>query len=590
MKFPYGICDFHKIITEGYVYIDRTDRIPLLEEAGSQLLFLRPRRFGKTLLLSMLENYYDVALANKFDELFGHLAIGQHPTPKHNQYVVLKWDFSLVDPQGDVRAIRQALHDHVNSSLQTFARRYQDVLPYPVEIDRRNAVYSLESALAAVQSSAYKLYLLIDEYDNFANEVMMGNRPLRKARYEDLLYSEGALKTLFKAVKALSAGRGVDRVFITGVSPVVLSDITSGYNIAESIYLRPEFNDLCGFGESEIADTLHQIVQDLSAEKATEALTMMQTFYNGYCFAYNKETFVYNPTLALYFMKEFQLKGRYPEEMLDENLAMDRGKITYISQLPQGEQLILDTLNEASPLCIQRLAHRFGVEDMLTAAKDNTFMASLLYFFGVLTFGGQTELRKLILKIPNLVVRKLYVERIQEMFLPDFRSDEVAQICETFYLSGNLQPLCDFIEQRYFKVFDNRDYRWTNELTIKTVFLTLLFNDLYYIIDSEPSLDRGYADLIMILRPDMRQSRLLDILIEFKYVSLKDAKLSGEAIRQLSMDELKGFAPVQQKLREAQAKLNGYRQTLASTYGDTLRLHAYSVVALGFERVVWVEV
>jgi len=399
MKFPYGICDFHKIITEDYLYIDRTDRIPLIEEAGSQLLFLRPRRFGKTLLLSMLENYYDVARTDEFEELFGHLAIGQYSTPKHNQYFVLKWDFSLADPQGDVRAIRQALHDHVNSSLQTFARRYQDLLPYPVEIDRRNAIYSLESALAAVQSSAYKLYLLIDEYDNFANEVMMGSRTLSKERYEDLLYSEGSVKTLFKAIKALSAGRGLDRVFITGVSPVVLSDITSGYNIAKNIYLTPQFHDLCGFQELEIQDTLRQITaeSDLLINQADEALTMMRAFYNGYCFALNnKEAFVYNPTLALYFMEHFQETCHYPEEMLDENLAMDRGKITYISQLPGGRQVILDALNEEQPLTIERLAHRFGVEDMLEAMKDKTFMASLLYFFGILTFGGRTpeDLRK----------------------------------------------------------------------------------------------------------------------------------------------------------------------------------------------------
>lgn len=188
---------------------------------------------------------------------------------------------------------------------------------------------------------------------------------------------------------------------------------------------------------------------------------MMRTFYNGYCFAYNKETYIYNPTLALYFLEQFQETCQYPREMLDENLAMDRGKITYI---------------------------------------------------------------------------------------------------------------------------------WANELTIKTVFLTLLFNDIFYIMDSEPSLERDYADLIMILRSDMRQYQLLDMLIEFKYVSLKDVDLSGEQVKQLTVEKLKALTPVRQKLAKSKSKLEDYQQALKSTYGDVLRLHTYSVVAVGFDRLVWTEV
>jgi hypothetical protein len=289
-------------------------------------------------------------------------------------------------------------------------------------------------------------------------------------------------------------------------------------------------------------------------------------------------------------MEHFQETGHYPNNMLDENLAMDRGKITYISKLPGGERVILDALNSEQPLTIDRLAARFGVEDVVSAVKDHTFMASLLYFFGVLTLGGQTPEHELILKIPNLVVRKLYVERIQEMLLPDFNRNEAGQLAKVFYTTGELQPVCDFVEQRYFKVFDNRDYRWANELTIKTAFLTLLFNDLYYIMDSEPALARGYADLLMLRRPDLRQSRLLDMLIEFKYVSLPEVKLSGEAVRQCSRAELCALAPVQQKFAEAAAKLTSYRQTLEAAYGAALCLHAYSVVAVGFERLAWVEV
>ncbi|MEN8219314.1 MAG: hypothetical protein ABFS56_23725 [Pseudomonadota bacterium] len=198
-------------------------------------------------------------------------------------------------------------------------------------------------------------------------------------------------------------------------------------------------------------------------------------------------------TNVLYFMKNLQETCQYPRQILDDNLAMDRGKIVYISQLPHGEQVITNVLNEEEPLAIAQLASRFGVNEMLTATKETPFMASLLYYFGVLTFGGYTSGGELILRIPNLVVRKLYIEQIQKMLLPEsMAKDEAGRVAKLFYQTGNMQPLCQFMEQRYFKVFDNRDYRWTNEFTLKMAFLTLLFNDTFYIMDSETSLGTGY--------------------------------------------------------------------------------------------------
>ena len=180
MRFPYGISDFHQLITEGYFYVDRTDRIPVIEDLGKQLLFLRPRRFGKSLLISMLANYYDVAKAGEFDRLFGHLAIGRNPTPRHNQYFVMRWDFSLVAASGSAEEIAQALHDHINARIRDFAVSYRHLLPPTLEINPRNAIASFESALTAVQQTPHKLYLLIDEYDNFANELAMGGQPAAK--------------------------------------------------------------------------------------------------------------------------------------------------------------------------------------------------------------------------------------------------------------------------------------------------------------------------------------------------------------------------------------------------------------------------
>nr|VFK40724.1 MAG: Predicted AAA-ATPase [Candidatus Kentron sp. SD]VFK46231.1 MAG: Predicted AAA-ATPase [Candidatus Kentron sp. SD] len=590
MKFPYGISDFDSLITRKFHYVDRTDQIPLLERAGDQLLFLRPRRFGKSLLLSMLENYYDLNKADRFEELFGHLAIGKNPTPEHNRYFVLKWDFSEVSPMGDGEEIRRNLYDYLNTRISDFRDYHREIVGESLQVDPQNALSSFHSLLAATRQAGHPLYLLIDEYDNFANELMMGRRSAEEDRYRAILSGEGCMKALFKVIKATAGSRGLGRVFITGVSPVVMSDLTSAYNVAKNIYLQPHFNALCGFREEEIAGILSEIARecDLSESQTGEALAMMRTFYDGYRFSRRAEKRVYNPTLALYFLEEFQRDCRYPDRILDSNLAMDRGKMHYIAQLPEGRRLIFDALEEAGSVTIFELADRFGVEDMLHAPKDTGFVASLLYYFGILTQGGVTPFGELILTIPNLVIRKLYAESIREMLLPEGRDADMARgATEALYQRGDIAPLCEFVEKKYFKIFSNRDYASANELTVKTAFLTLLFNDTLYIMESEAEIERGHADLTLIVRPDMRQYRILDILIEFKFVSLDEAGFDGKALEKMDTEALRALPAVQRKQREAEAGLARYREKLNRKFGDVLRLKSFSVVAVGFERVVF---
>lgn len=583
MKFPYGLSDFATLIQENYFYQDRTSLIPVIEDVGRQLLFLRPRRFGKSLLLSMLEHYYDLNRADRFDMLFGQLAIAKIPTPLHNRYFVMKWDFSQIKAEGDIHQIEAAIHEHINDCIKEFASRYEAILPVSIEINPNNAISSWRSALLSVQKTPHKVYLLIDEYDNFANEVMMA----RKEDYGSLLYGEGLLKTVFKAVKAAAGGLGLDRVFITGVSPVVLSDMTSGYNVVKNIYLKPEFNALCGFTEDEIA----QVLQHMHAEGATwseeEALDTMRTFYNGYRFCKRARESIYNPTLSLYFLDELGRYGEYPDRILDENLAMDRNKLIYISRIEHGEELLLQALDHDGALAIPQLAQRFGVEDMLAARKDRTFMTSLLYYFGVLTQVDINAYGDTILKVPNLVARSLYVERLQELWLTAYEDkDAVAPLSRLVCQTGDLQPLCDFIENRYFPILSNRDYRWSSELLIKVMFMTVLFNDNLYMMVSEIEVNHGYADLALILRPDRRKYQALDLLLEFKYLGLKELGLSGEQVRNLSHEQLAALPLVIAKFNKAEQQAQRYGSTLIERY--TLRdLRGFAVVALGLERVVW---
>ena len=593
MKFPYGIHDFKQIVTKGLVYCDRTNRIPILEETGKSLLFLRPRRFGKSLLLSMLENYYDLALEDKFEEIFGHLLIGKNPTDLHNKYFILKFDFSCIDPTGSADDVKQSMYDHINGSIKEFVLYYQDYFLPEIEINEKNALSSIKSLITSVRMTPYPVYLLIDEYDNFANEVMIGIKneiKSEKDSYEALVHEKGPLKTFFKVIKALSGESLFGRTFITGVSPVVLSDITSGYNIAKNIYLDPEFNDLCGFTKEEVKELIAQVAKKcgLDNKQANEAFRMMKSYYNGYAFSYDKKADIYNPTLAIYFLEELYRRCKYPREMLDSNLAADEAKLRYVSSITKGRQFLLDLVKDDNSTAISKLEKRFGINEMLSAkSKDFTFIASFLYYFGVLTIAGETSDGDIMLKTPNLVTQKLYISRIRKMLLPepDIRDDGLFA-AKKLYQKGNIKPVCEFVERKFFKVFSNRDYRWANELTLKTAFLTLLYNDILYIMDSESEQDRRYTDLTMIIRPDMRKFEIFDVLLEFKFVTLDEAGLTGEEAKKLSRQKLEKLPQIQSKMKDARKRLKDYGDAMEAKYKN-LRLKRFAVVSLGFERVVW---
>ncbi len=592
IKYPYGMADFKSIIKEGYFYCDKTDKIHQLENSKSQV-FIRPRRFGKSLVLSMLENYYDVAEKDEFEQIFGNLKIGREPTQLRNSYYILKFDFSCVDPTGTAQDIKQSLFNHINSCIEHFNAfyRYKGYDLPKIKINYDDALVSLRSLASSVSMTPYPVYLLIDEYDNFANTVMMGIQS-REDNYKAIVHDEGPLRTFFKTIKSLTSSSMFDRVFITGVSPVVMSDITSGYNIAENIYFEPEFNDLCGFKQKEIEDAIKNIIKECKFEKKKikQAVDLIRTYYNGYRFSKTKKEYIYNPTLCLYFFKQFQKSCSYPDKMLDSNLAMDESKLEYIAQIPGGTDILMN-LTQTNQILISDIKDRFGIKEMLEDwSKDNSFLVSFLYYFGVVTISGTTKDLKTILKVPNLVIKSLYVERLQKFFLPEpMVRDEGKRAADQVYTKGDILPLCKFMEKKYFKVFSSRDYRWANELTLKTAFLTLLYNDLIFIMDSELELEQRYADLTMIIRPDKRHGKVFDVLIEFKFIKLTDIKINKQKISKLSMDELMNISQVKSNFQKGKAQVKDYAAKLEKKYKD-LRLQKFVVVSLGFERVCFKKI
>ena len=405
MKFPYGLADFYSIRKEGYFYQDRTAFIRTLEERGKQLVFLRPRRFGKSMWISTLANYYDVARANDFPMLFGDLAIGQDPTPLHNQHFILRWNFSKVAAFGEVETIIQVLYDHINAQIEAFGVRYAAWLPQPITIHPENAISSFESLLSAIAGQPYKLYLFIDEYDNFANEIAMGGARSDTERYEKMVTGDGVLKTVFKNIKAAMGEGRMDRVFVTGVSPMLLSDLTSGFNTATDISLEQQVHDLCGFTEPEVTHMTQTVGRqcDFAPEQIEQMIALMRTFYNGYTFQPSARGLLYNPTLTLYFLDKTQLDRQPPQKMLDVNLAMDKNKLEYIASRPGSEKMILKLLENNPQLAVRELCPRFRRNDLTQATTEH--LAALFFYFGLATTDGRTESGTLRLRIPNLIVR-----------------------------------------------------------------------------------------------------------------------------------------------------------------------------------------
>ena len=628
LKFPYAIRDFEKIIDGGYLYVDRTHHIRFVEEWGYELLFMRPRRFGKSLWLSTLMNYYDVAKSDDFERLFGHLSIGQDPTPFHNAYMVMRWDFANVRADGTLNEIFQSLSNHINVCIQNFQRDYRDYLDFTAEINPEDALASFASLVGVVRASGHKLYLFIDEYDNFANEVLMTPKQrtnqeteAQRKRYVDLVRGEGLFKTLFKNLKSAGSGDGLDRVFMTGVSPIVLSDVTSGANTFKNISWWQELNDLCGFTKAELLGLVNQLLDGSEMETEIEnietelgkIIALMENYYNGSLFIddFRKVKLddvpkVYNPTLAFYFLEEFQARGDYPKQLLDENLRPDDHKLAHIASYKEGAALLDDAFARDRQITVRTLRKKFGVRDLLDVDLQKDHLAVLLCYLGALTCVGETKSGRNILEIPNLVIRQLYSERVltQRVESDDTLVRAGMATADTLFETGNIASICAFAQEHLLRLYKGRDAIDFNELTLKTIFMMLLYHTDMYLVYSEAQVERRFGDLLMLLRPGMRHTELYDILIEFKHLRLSEATeevltkkgkatrraLKGEDAKTRPADELMALDNVKAKFDEARTQLYDYRQKLVQEHGEDLNLRCYVVLSVGFDRILWEEV
>ena len=533
-QLPLGIADFGRIMLENYYYADKTMFIPRLEMASSYLFLVRPRRFGKSLLLSMLKCYYDVNLKDRFDEYFGQLWIGSHPTALRNRYAVLHLDFSQVT--GTIDELKASFDSYCGMKLDGFAQQYEHLFYEGFAMDMKQWDWATKKLNFLGDRAKYynvPLYLIIDEYDNFTNTVL--NQHGHDV-YTGLTHGEGFYRDIFKLFKP-----NFERVLMIGVSPVTMDDLTSGYNIATNITADAAFNHILGFNEEEVRQMFQYykeagwLVGDIDA-----MIQEMKPWYDNYCFSPSPfpsrgrgtvgalRSTVFNSNMVLYYLSNQIRNGHAPDEMTDPNARTDYQKMKRLIQLdrlePQRKSIIYRIAETG--YIDARLVPYFPASEMV---KFDNFV-SLLYYYGMLTITGNNGLM-LRLGIPNNNVRKQYYGYLLEEYdrirpADHWRIDEAYQAAA---LSGDWQPLIKTVSEEYEKTCAVRCLI-EGERNLQGFFTAYLTMTGYYLIAPELEFSHGYCDFFLL--PDLGRYPMVahSYILELKY--LKTDATAEEAERQ----------------------------------------------------------
>ncbi len=534
MKTPYGESNFKKIITQDFLYIDKTKYIGMLEQSGSYNILLRPRRFGKTLFLSTLRSYYDIRCKEEFDALFGHLTIGQKPTPLKNSYQILFMEFSGISIK-DEESIERDFAFEVTKRLRIFLNEYQ----YPAEAVRRveeqSSPASLMKAFFEIVREA-KIYLFIDEYDHFANALLGEDQELFSA----IVGKGGFVRAFYEVIKTATMEGIVDRLFITGVTSITLDSMTSGFNIGKNLSFTKEFNQAMGFTHRETEAMIQPLVESCGLNRQ-EMMRTLGDWYNGYRFSSRADEKVFNPDMVLYFLDSFDRdECRWPEKMLDDNIASDYGKIMRLFGIGDRERNF-ETLEEliVHGEIIGRHKGKLDL-DMHKPFERDDFISLLLYM-GFITISG-TVLSQLRYVIPNYVIQKLYYDyfraEIKRRAQIGVSGRAVEHAVAELALHNNIRPLVEEINS-VLALFSNRDFMRMDEKHIKAVILTLLYQSEVYFIRSEPEVNKRYPDILLLERKPIEVR--YQFLFELKFSKKKDGAKGLESKRVEGIEQIRGY-------------------------------------------------
>ena len=505
-KLPYGISDYERIITNNYYYVDKTKYIEILENLPQPYItFLRPRKFGKTLFTSTIENYYDIKKKDKFETLYKDTYIGNYPTILKNSYHILRFNFSGIDTS-TVDTTIDGFKREVGSSIKLFVQRYGLDFYVNMEDEAENILDNLIKAFI-VQRANDKIYVIIDEYDHFANELLGFDTD----QFKNLVSKNGKIRKWYEILKK-GTETVIDRIFITGVAPITLDSLTSGFNIGTDITRDEEFNEMLGFTEEELVKLLD--AQEISKKKQEEILPIMKENYDGYNFSINCEEKIYNSTMCLYFLSNYIRLTNLPENLVDVNIASDYSKIGKMLDLCKGKkraEIIEKTVSGEGIL--SEITQKFNPAMEFT----DTDLVSMLYYLGYLTIEG-TEVGFPKLKVPNKVMKEIYSEYFLKTLGQDFSNniiDSYSEITKELALEGKIDKITEILK-KYLKNLSNRDYQRFDEKYVKLIFYCISMNLKMYTVKSEIEVQREYPDILLV--PRDRGKGYNSIMVEFKYL------------------------------------------------------------------------
>ena len=549
---PYGVADFATVIEQNLYYVDKTMFIPELEKQPRNLFFIRPRRFGKSIFLSMLYSYYDCTQSHKFQSLFGNLWIGQHPTPLQGKYQVLFLDFSQIT--GNIDKLETKFNSYLSINLDAFVRQYSEYYQAEMEeiLAQEDFEEKMELIFKAAKAHQYHLYLIIDEYDNFTN-VILNERG--ENVYHAITHADGFYRDVFKKFKG-----NFERIFMMGVSPVTLDDVTSGFNIGWNISIKPEFDEMLGFSTTDVVEmfTYYKEHGSIPADSDIDAIVNdMKPWYDNYCFAeeaLKKKTRMFNCDMVLYYLRNYMDNGCSPRQMIDPNTRTDYGKMKKLLQFDKldGERKgIIRKIAEEEQIVTQ-LYESFSAYQIPKAE----IFPSLLFYYGMLTIKG-TRGSKLILGIPNNNVRKQYYGYLEEEYQAKAYVD-VNQLTDYYYdmaYNGKWEEGLRFMADAYAKVSSVRD-GIEAERNLQGFFMAYLNLNDYYITAPELELNHGYCDFFLL--PDLTHyASQHSYILELKVLSKKDFSVIVEGA---FTEDGKPMTKAEKQWREALDQIHRYAE------------------------------
>ena len=548
-RLPYGISDYENLIEEDYYYVDKTMYIEKLENLPERyIMFLRPRKFGKTLFTSTLENYYDLQKGNKFEKLFTNTYIGKNPTKLKNSYYILKFNFSGINTS-DEETTMQGFKRKVASSIRLFVDKYG--LDFFVNEDD-DAEVILDNLIKSfiIQRTEKKIYVIIDEYDHFANELLGFNTN----QFKSLVSKNGRVRKWYEILKE-GTESVIDRIFITGVAPITLDSLTSGFNISSDKTQSAGFNEMMGFTKEE----LMQMMQDLEINKKEqeELLPIMKENYDGYKFSVDAQEKMYNSNMCLFFLNSYLEQKGIPTKLIDTNIASDYNKLGNMLDLCKGEErekIIENTVSGEG--IISEITEKFNPA-IEFGEKE---LVSMLFYLGYLTIAGE-DFTIPELKIPNKVMKEIYSDYFMKILRQEtgiqVDSSKYLEIIKEIALEGKIDKIVELMH-RYLENLSNRDFVKFDEKYVKLIFYCIAMNLNIFRLKSEMEVQRKYPDILLI--PKDREKGYNAVMIEFKYLK-KDEE-----------------GKLQEKQDEARKQIQEYAEF--EEIKEIPNLHKYTVVAV----------